>query len=131
MQQTVRRLAAFVLSVALLAGLGVSPATAKSVDQGCETDAMLHDSVSDELCATEDSPIDDSRAAKSETKSTTNVEPRNIEPRNIEPRNIEPRNIEPRTSSPGTWSQCHADPYHHRGAEHHVHSANSNDRQEL
>ena len=100
MQQTMRRLAAFVLSVALLAGLGVNPATAKSVDQGCETDAMLHDSVSDELCATEDSPIDDSRAAKSETKSTTNVEPRYVKPRNIEPRNIEPRNIEPRNIEP-------------------------------
>ena len=105
MQQTVRRLAAFVLSGALLAGLGVNPATAKSVDQGCETDAMLHDSVSDELCATEDSPIDDSRAAKSETKSTTSVEPRYVkpqseEPRNEEPRNIEPRNIEPRNVEP-------------------------------
>ena len=110
MQQTMRRLAAFVLSVALLAGLGVNPATAKSVDQGCETDTMLHDSVSDELCATEDSPIDDSRAAKSETKSTTSVEPRNVkpqneepqneEPRNVEPRNVEPRNVEPRNIEP-------------------------------
>ena len=80
MQQTIGRLAALVLSVALLAGLGVSPATAKSIDQGCETDAMRHDSVSDELCATEDSPIDDSRAAKSETKSTRDIEPRNVDP---------------------------------------------------
>ena len=85
MQQTMRRLAALALSVALLAGLGVSPATAKSIDQSCEPDTMLHNSVSDELCATEDSPIDDSRTAKSETKSTTDVEPRNVEPRNVEP----------------------------------------------
>lgn len=61
---------------------------------------MLHDSVSDELCATEDSPIDDSRTAKSETKSTTSVEPQNVKPRNEEPQNIEPRNIEPRNIEP-------------------------------
>ena len=86
MQHAVRRLAGLALSVALLAGLGVSPASAKIIDPSCEDDAMLHDSVSGELCATEDSPIDDSRSAKSEAKSTKNIVPRNVDP--PEPRPI-------------------------------------------
>ena len=86
MQHAVRRLAGLALSVALLAGLGVSPASAKIIDQSCEDDAMLHDSVSGELCATEDSPIDDSQTAKSETESTKNIVPRNVDP--PEPRPI-------------------------------------------
>ena len=82
MQQTVRRLLVFVISVALLSGLGVNPASAKSIDQGCETDTRLHGSVRGELdglCPTEDSPID-SKTVKSETVSTKNAVPRNVEP---------------------------------------------------
>ena len=89
MQQTVRRLAVFVISVALLSGLGVSPTSAKSIDQGCETDARLHDSVRGELaglCPTEGLPIDDSKTAESGTISSKNVVPRNVDP--PEPRPI-------------------------------------------
>ena len=82
MQQTVRRLACLCHICSSAVRFGVNPASAKSIDQGCETDSGLHGSVRGELdglCPTEDSPID-SKTVKSETVSTKNAVPRNVEP---------------------------------------------------